>query len=357
MHDKLFTPGPTEVRSELLNELANPQIHHRTVEFKELYNDIQVNLKKLLYTDNPVLLFTSSSTGAMEAAVTNGVKKRCLNLVNGAFGQRWHEITLMNGVPCDKLELEWNKAIKPEMVEKQLATGKYDAVTLVSNDTSTGILNPIKEIGEVIKKYDDILFLVDAVSAMAGTEIRVDDWGIDMCLAGLQKAFALPAGLAVASTSDKLLARAEKVENRSYYFNLPLMYKYHKRSQTPSTPAIPQMFSLKKQLEDIVVGEGLENRFRRHQEMASYVQEWALKYFDIYPEKGYWSQTVTCVLNTRDISVDQLNKELVEKYNCRIANGYGDLKNKCFRIAHMGDMNMVDIKGLLSTIDGILSLN
>ncbi len=356
MHDKLFTPGPTEVRSELLNELANPQIHHRTVEFKELYNDIQVNLKKLLYTDNPVLLFTSSSTGAMEAAVTNGVKKRCLNLVNGAFGQRWHEITLMNGVPCDKLELEWNKAIKPEMVEKQLATGKYDAVTLVSNDTSTGILNPIKEIGEVIKKYDDILFLVDAVSAMAGTEIRVDDWGIDMCLAGLQKAFALPAGLAVASTSDKLLARAEKVENRSYYFNLPLMYKYHKRSQTPSTPAIPQMFSLKKQLEDIVAGEGLENRFKRHQEMASYVQEWAVKYFDIYPEKGYWSQTVTCVLNTRDISVNQLNKELVEKYNCRIANGYGDLKNKCFRIAHMGDMNMVDIKGLLSIIDGILSL-
>ncbi len=356
MHDKLFTPGPTEVRAELLNELARPQIHHRTEEFKELYKDIQVNLKRLLFTENPVFLFTSSSTGAMESAVVNGVKKRCLNLVNGAFGERWHEITLMNGVPCDKLELEWNKAIKPEMVEEQLATGKYDAVTLVSNDTSTGILNPIKEIGEVIKKYDDVLFLVDAVSAMAGTEIRVDDWGIDMCLAGLQKAFALPAGLAVASISDKLRARAEEVEPRGYYFSLPVMYKYHQKNQTPSTPAIPQMFSLKKQLEDILEVEGLENRFKRHQEMAAYVQEWALNYFDIYPEEGYWSQTVTCVQNTRDISVNDLNKELVEKYNCRIANGYGDLKNKCFRIAHMGDMNMVDIKGLLYTINDILSL-
>lgn len=356
MHDKLYTPGPTEVRSELLNQLANPQIHHRTMEFTKLYDDIQVNLKKLLFTENPVFLFTSSSTGAMEAAVTNGVKKRCLNLVNGAFGMRWHEITVMNGIPCDKFEIEWNKAIKPEMVEEQLKTGKYDAVTLVSNDTSTGILNPVKEIGKIIKKYDDVLFLVDAVSAMAGTEIRVDDWGIDMCLAGLQKAFALPAGLAVASVSEQLLDRADEVEPRSYYFNLPLLYKYHKRSQTPSTPAIPQMYALKKQLEDIVEGEGVEKRFVRHQEMASYVHGWALKYFDIYPEEGYWSQTVTCVVNTRDISVNDLNNELVGKYNCRIANGYGDLKNKCFRIAHMGDMNMVDIKGILSTINDILSL-
>lgn len=356
MHRKLYTPGPTEVRPELLNELANPQIHHRAVDFTGLYEDIQGNLKKLLFTDNPVFLFTSSSTGAMEAAVTNGVKKRCLNLVNGAFGQRWHEIAQMNGVPCDKLEVEWNKAIKPEMVDEQLATGKYDAVTLVSNDTSTGILNPIKEIGEIIKKYDDILFLVDAVSAMAGTEIRVDEWGIDMCLAGLQKAFALPAGLAVASVSEKLLEKAEEVEKRSYYFNLPFLYKYHKRSQTPSTPAIPQMFALKKQLEDIIEVEGVESRFKRHQEMASLVQEWALKYFDIYPEEGYWSQTVTCVLNTRDISVSDLNNQLTEKYNCQIANGYGELKNKCFRIAHMGDMNLVDIRGLLFTINDILDL-
>lgn len=356
MHNKLFTPGPTEVRPELLNELSHPQIHHRTDEFVELYDFLQVYLKKLLFTDNPVFIFTSSSTGAMEAAVTNGVKKRCLNLVNGAFGERWHEIALMNGVPCDKLEIEWDKAIKPEMLEKQLASGKYDAITLVSNDTSTGVLNPIKEIGELIKKYDDVLFLVDAVSAMAGTEIRVDEWGIDMCLAGLQKAFALPAGLAVASVSERLLKRAEEVEKRSYYFSLPLMYKYHKKSQTPATPSIPQMIALKKQLKDIIDNEGLESRFLRHGELASCVQEWALKYFDIYPETGYWSQTVTCIVNTRGISVSDLNRKLVEDYNCMIADGYGKLKNKCFRIAHMGDMTLPDIKGLLAVINDILGL-
>ncbi|MEJ6950770.1 pyridoxal-phosphate-dependent aminotransferase family protein [Natronospora cellulosivora (SeqCode)] len=356
MHDKLFTPGPTEVRVELLSELARPQLHHRTEELCELYDDIQENLKKLLYTEKPVFLFTSSSTGAMEAAVTNGVKKKCLNLVNGAFSDRWHEITVMNGVPCDKLEVDWQTAIKPEMLDEKLASGEYDAVTLVFNETSTGMKNPVKEIGEVIKKYDDVFFFVDAVSGMAGSEIRVDDWGIDICLAGLQKAFALPAGLAVASVSERMLARAEEVEARSFYFNLPVMYKYHKRSQTASTPAIPQMFALRKQLDDIINVEGLENRFKRHQEMAAYVQDWALKYFDIYPEEGYRSETVTCITNTRDISVTDLNKQLVEKYNIRIANGYGNLKDKCFRIGHMGDINLVDIRGLLLTINDILGL-
>ena len=356
MHEKLFTPGPTEVRTELLQQLSTAQIHHRTEEFSKIYDDIQANLKKLLYTDKPVLLFSSSSTGAMEAAVTNGVKKRCLNFVNGAFSDRWHQITKKNGVPCDKVEISWDQAIKPELVEKKLSSGNYDAITVVLNETSTGLMNPIKEIGEVVNKFDDVLFLVDAVSGMAGTEIRVDDWGIDMCLAGVQKAFALPSGLTVASVSDKLLKRSEEVDSRSYYFNLPLIYKYHQRSQTRTTPVIPQIFALKKQLNYIINEEGIENRFERHIEMAEYVQNWALEYFDIYAEEGYWSNTVTCIENNRGIDVSKLINELAEKYNIRIANGYGDLKNKAFRIGHMGDLSLVDIKGLLVTIEDILSL-
>ncbi|MGP3779484.1 pyridoxal-phosphate-dependent aminotransferase family protein [Halanaerobium saccharolyticum] len=356
MHEKLFTPGPTEVRSELLKELSTAQIHHRTEKFSDIYDDIQGNLKKLLFTENPVFLFSSSSTGAMEAAVTNGVKKRCLNFVNGAFSDRWHQITKKNGVACDKVEIPWDQAVKPELVEEKLKTGKYDAITVVLNETSTGLMNPVKEIGEVVKKFDDVLFLVDAVSGMAGTEIRVDDWGIDMCLAGVQKAFALPAGLTVASVSDDLLKRAEEVESKSYYFNLPLLYKYHQRSQTRTTPAIPQIFALQKQLDDIVNLEGIENRFARHQEMAEYVQNWALEYFDIYAEEGYWSNTVTCIENNRGIDVNNLINTLVEKYNIRIANGYGDLKNKAFRIGHMGDLSLADIKGLLATIESILEL-
>lgn len=356
MHSHLFTPGPTEVRSELLQQLATPQLHHRSPEFSQVYDEIQPKLQKLLYTDNPVFLFTSSSTGAMEAAVTNGVEKKCLNLVNGAFSDRWHKITSKNGVPCEKVAVEWDEPIDPQLVDDRLSTGEYDAVTVVFNETSTGLMNPLQDIGEVVKGYDDVLLLVDAVSGMAGAKIEVDQWGIDMCLAGVQKAFGLPSGLAVASVSEKLLDRAEKVENRSYYFNLPLLYKYHKRSQTRTTPSIPQLFALKAQLNHIVDEEGIEGRFERHEKLSTIVQQWAKEYFDIFPREGYWSKTLTCVKNTRGISVADLNQTLIEDYNVRISNGYGDLKQETFRIAHMGDSTELDIRGLLSIINEILQL-
>ena len=356
MKTRLYTPGPTEVRPEILNEMATPQIHHRSEEFSELYDAIQPNLQKLLKTRKPVFMFTSSSTGAMEAAVTNGVKKRCLNAVNGAFGGRWHKITKKNGVPCDKLDFDWGKPVTPEAIDEKLSKGNYDAVTVVFNETSTGMMNPLKEISEVVAEYEDVLFLVDAVSGMAGAEIKVDEWDIDMCLAGVQKAFSLPSGLTVASVSSRLLERAEEIENRSYYFNLPLMNKYHKRSQTRTTPAIPQLFGLKRELDHMVNVEGIEGRFQRHERMANIVQSWAKKYFDVFPEEGYWSKTLTCVENTRGISVKELNGKLIENYGVRISNGYGDIAEKTFRIGHMGMLNEVDIRGLLAVINDILGL-
>ncbi|MEM2258595.1 MAG: alanine--glyoxylate aminotransferase family protein [Candidatus Thermoplasmatota archaeon] len=354
-HLKLFTPGPTEVREEILQEMAVPQIYHRSAEFSKLYEEITTKLQKVLYTQQPVIIFPSSSTGAMEAAICNGVAKKCLNLVNGAFSKRWHEITKGNGVPCDAFSIEWDKAIKAEMVEEKLDSGEYDAVTLVFNETSTGLMNPLKEISEVVKKYDDVLFFVDAVSAMGGVKIEVDKLGIDMCLAGVQKCFALPSGITVASVSERLLERAKNVPPRSYYFNLNLLYKYHQKNQTMVTPPISQMFALNKQLDYILNEEGLENRFARHEKMAKIVQDWARKYFDIYPEKGYESKTLTCIKNTRNISVKELNEQLA-KYYMRISDGYGDLKGKTFRIAHMGDLQVQDIKGLLAVIEEILGL-
>ena len=353
-HQKLFTPGPTEVREEILQTLSTPQIYHRSKEFSELYAELQPKLQKLLYTEKPVFIFPSSSTGVMEAAVINGVKKKCLNLVNGAFSNRWHEITKMNGIPCDALELEWGMAIKPDMVEEKLDSGEYDAVTLVFNETSTGMMNPLKEIADVVKKYDDVFLFVDAVSAMGGVKIEVDKLGIDMCLAGVQKCFGLPAGIAIASISERLLERANEVK-RGFYFNLPRIYKYHLKNQTMVTPPIPQLFALNSQMDFILKEEGLENRFARHEKMAKIVQDWARKYFDIFPEKGYESKTVTCIRNTRGISVADLNKEL-SKYYMMISNGYGKLKEKTFRIAHMGDLQVQDIKGLLAVIEDILNL-
>ena len=355
MYKRLFTPGPTQVRPEILKELATPQIHHRSPEFSALYAEIQPKLQKVLFTDNPVLLFTSSSTGAMESAVTNLVAKRCLNLVNGAFSERWHEITVGNGVPCDAFELPWDTAVKPEMVDEQLASGKYDAVTLVFNETSTGLLNPLPDIAEVVRQYPDVFLLVDAVSGMAGVRIEPDRWGIDCLLAGVQKAMALPAGLAVAVVSERAFERAESVPPRSYYFNLPLMRKYHLKNQTPSTPAIPHLFALNAQLDDMLA-EGMAARFGRHQRMASIVQDWAKRWFDIFPEEGYWSPTLTCVRNTRDVDVVKLIGTLAEEYNLRISNGYGDIKGKTFRIAHMGDTRVDEIEGVLRAIEIVLDL-
>lgn len=355
MHNRLFTPGPTEVRPEILKELSTPQIHHRAPEFSALYGEIQPKLQKLLYTENPVFLFTSSSTGAMESAVTNLVAKRCLNLINGAFSERWHDITVANGVPCDGFTVEWDKAIKPEMVDEQLKTDKYDAVALVLNETSTGLMNPLAEIAEVVNRYPDVFLLVDAVSGMAGVKIDTDALKLDFVLAGVQKAFALPAGLAVAAVSERALARAETVPPRSYYFNLVKMNKSHQKNQTPSTPAIPHMYALDAQLDDMLE-EGLENRFARHEKMATIVQAWAKKHFDIYPEQGYWSKTLTCVKNTREIDVAGLIKTLVNDYHVRISNGYGDIKGKTFRIAHMGDTQIDEIEGLLKAIETALGI-
>jgi predicted phosphoserine aminotransferase len=356
MHDRLFTPGPTEVRPDILKELSTPQIHHRSAAFSQLYGRIQPKLQKLLYTENPVFIFTSSSTGAMESAVTNLVSKRCLNLVNGAFSKRWHEITVDNGVPCDAFSVDWNVAIKPEDVDAQLQTGKYDAVTLVLNETSTGMMNPFREIAEVVHRYPDVFLLVDAVSGMAGVKIETDALGLDFVLAGVQKAFALPAGLAVAAVSERALQRAEQVPSRSHYFNLRHIYKYHQKNQTPSTPAIPHLFALDVQL-DAILDEGLDARFARHERMAKTVQNWSKRYFDIYPEEGYWSKTLTCVKNTRNIDVPGLIDTLVKDYHLRISNGYGEIKGKTFRIAHMGDTQLDEIDGLLAAIERVLELS
>ena len=355
MYKRLFTPGPTQVRPEILKELATPQIHHRSPEFSELYAQIQPKLQQVLFTEKPVLLFTSSSTGAMESAVTNLVAKRCLNLVNGAFSKRWHGITVGNGVPCDAFEISWDVAVKPEMVDEQLASGQYDAVTLVFNETSTGLVNPLQEIAEVVRRHPDVLLLVDAVSGMAGAKIDTDVWKIDFVLAGVQKAFALPAGLAVAAVSGRALERAKTVPPRSYYFSLPLMHKSHLKNQTPSTPAIPHMYALNAQLDDMLA-EGMEHRFARHARMATIVQAWAKKRFDIFPEDGYWSPTLTCVSNTKEIDVAGLIQTLAHEYNLRIANGYGDIKGKTFRIAHMGDVQVDEIEGLLRAIESVLGL-
>jgi aspartate aminotransferase-like enzyme len=352
-HKKLFIPGPTEVRPEILDVLKTPMIGHRSKDFSKLLEEVTPKVQKLFYTEGRAYLSTSSSTGVMEAAVRNCVKKKCLCCVCGAFSDRWEKITKANGKETERLEVDWGHAIKPEMVDDLLKKGDFDAITLVHNETSTGVMNPLEAIAEVMRKYPDVSFLVDTVSSLGGVKIEVDSLGIDVCLAGVQKTLALPPGLTVFSVSEKALRKAKEVEARGYYFDFLVFEKYYAdKMQTPTTPVITLIYGLNRQMDDILA-EGLEQRFARHKEMADFTRAWAKKNFDLFAEEGYRSQTLTTVMNTRGISVTELNQEL-GKRGVTIANGYGKLKEKTFRIGHMGNVTVDEIKELLSWIDEIV---
>ena len=355
-HIKLFIPGPVEVYPDVLQEVARPMIGHRSEAFHELFSDTITKLKKVLYTENDVFLSTSPATGVWEACARNCIQKKALICVNGAFSDHWHKVVAANGKKIDRIDVEWGKAIKPFMIEEKLESGEYDSLLLVHNETSTGVANPLYEIAEVVKKYPDMVFMVDAVSSMTGMKIEVDKLGIDVCLASVQKAFGLPPGLAIFTVSEKAYERAEKIENRGYYFDFFVFKESAKKNETPSTPAIPQIFGLNKQL-DKMLKEGMEKRFERHRKMAEYTRKWAIESgFELFPEKGYESNTLTTVKNTLNISVSELNKKLIER-GVMISNGYGPLKEKTFRIAHMGDTQLEEIKNLLEMIDEILGGN
>lgn len=352
-HKKLFIPGPVEVSQDTLQATAKPMIGHRDKAYAELHGRVVAKLKKVLYTEGDVLLVTSSATGMMEGVVRNLCSKRALTAVLGAFSDRWHEIALANGKEADRLEVEWGKAIKPEMVEKALSTGRYDLFTLVHNETSTGTMNPLAEIADVVRKFPEVRFAVDSVSSMTGVKIEVDKLGIDVCLAGVQKAYGLPPGLTVATLSARAVERARTVQHRGYYFDFVEMKDYADKSQTPCTPAISLIHGLDLQT-DKMLAEGLDARFARHQRMAERCRAWAVERgFALFPEKGYESVTLTCIANTLNKDIGRLNGEL-GKRGFTISDGYGKLKGKTFRIAHMADCQPAELDELLGHIDEVL---
>ena len=355
MYKKLFIPGPTHVREKILQAQAAPMLGHRSKEYADLQADVTPKLQQMLYTQQRVYLYACSSTGVMEGSIRQASTKKVLNTVCGAFSKRWHQITAANGVACEKVQVPMGQAITPELVDEALSQGDYDAITIVMNETSTGLMNPLKDTAALIhRKYPDVLIVVDAVSCMAGAKIEFDAWGLDVCLAGVQKCFALPPGLTICAVSDRARERAKLVPNHGYYLAYEHMDKRYEKHQTPATPAVSLIQALNAQMDDMLA-EGLENRWQRHEEMAAFVQDWARRYFALYSDERYLSHTVTNVENTRGISVAGLNEEL-GKRGAMISNGYGDLKEKCFRIAHMGDLTLDDLKWLTGQIEDILGL-
>lgn len=351
-HKQLIIPGPVEVRPEILESQMAWMIGHRSTAFAELFASLQEKLKQVFLTQYRVIISGSSGTGLWEGASRNCIRddKKALHLVGGAFSERWAEISQFNGKQIDVIEVEWGQAHTPEMVADALKKEHYDAVCVVHNETSTGVTNPIKTIGEIVRQYDDTLFLVDSVSGLLGAEIRADEWGIDVLLTSSQKAFALPPGLAFASVSDRALERAKTIPYRGYYFDFIELDKSLQKNNTPSTPPISLMFAADKQLSD-VLAEGLENRWARHIEMRDLTTQWAQdREFGIFAQQGYWSPTVTAVDNKRGIDVDQMAKFMGGK-GFSMDKGYGKIKGKTFRIAHMGDIQPAVLEEVLAGLD------
>lgn len=358
MNKKLFIPGPVTVREDVLQAMATQQIGHRSKDASALQRGIADKMRKVMFTENEIVLSTTSGSGLMESAIRSCTAKRAAVFSVGAFGDRWYKMATANGVPADKFSSKPGTPTTPEMVEEALKTGLYDLITVTHNETSSSIQNPVQAISEVVKKYPDVIFCVDTVSSMGGAKIEVDAWGIDVCITSTQKCLGLPAGMSIASVSKKAYERALTVPNRGLYLDLVELYDFvvKKDNQYPSTPSLSHMFALEYQLNQIVNVEGIENRIKRHAEMAEVVRDWAKKYFAMFAEPGYESNTLTVVKNTREISVSDLNKEL-GKRGYEIANGYGDNKDITFRIAHMADTTMEEVHDLLRNINEILGLN
>jgi aspartate aminotransferase-like enzyme len=267
------------------------------------------------------------------------------------------EITEANGKANEVLAVEWGQAVRPEIVAERLASGDFDAVTVAHNETSTGVASPIGEIAKAVRSLphgEEITIIVDAVSSLGGARLEFDAWDLDVLFSSSQKAFALPPGLAFCAVSDRAMEKAKSIPDRGYYFDFLTLEKYLLRNQTPATSAISLLYALDRQLDDMLA-EGLEARFARHLAMRDRTLAWARECgFTIFAAAGYESPTVTCVNNNLEIDVPALNSYLRQR-DMIISNGYGSrLKNKTFRIAHMGDLQMGDMETLFSAVESFL---
>jgi len=350
---RLFIPGPVKVNDDVLKQLARPTLGHRLKEYSQLHGETVEMLKKMLFTEQNVFISTSSASGIWEAAIRNcvGYDEKVLCTMCGAFSDKWATVARDCGRQVEELKVEWGQPILAEMIDEKLAAGKYSAVTLVYNETSTGLTNPLRQVSKMMKeKYPDVLVFVDAVSAMVGLPLHFDELGWDVAFASVQKAFAIPPGLAVAVVSNRALEKSKNVPGRGYYFNFELFAKSAAKDQTLVTPNIPHIMALNYQCRKLL-NEGMENVWQRHKEMGEFVRSWAKENFALFCDEKYASNTLTAIKNTKGINIANTINAIQQKHNTVFGNGYGRLKEKSFRIAHMGDITLDDVKELVGWID------
>ncbi len=351
---KLFIPGPIDVSKETYAAMCQPMIGHRGAEFEALYASVQPGLQQLAGTTRPFYLSTSSAWGVMEAALKNLCAKKALNLCCGAFSDKWNGVAKSMGIPADKIQVEWGQAISPESVREKLSEGGYDLVTLIHNETSTGVMNDLAAIAKVVKSFPDVLLVVDSVSSFSATAIEMDALGIDVLLAGVQKALALPPGLTVFSLSADAVERAAAMPNRGYYFDFMEFVKNGEKNNTPSTPAISLIYGLQHILSTIAT-EGLDNRFARHKANNRMIHEWGARHgFKNFAPNGNQSVSLTCFHTPEGFDQSSFIKTLKAKHGFVINGGYGKIKGITFRISNMGNETRETMQELIDAMDDVL---
>ena len=357
--DLLMIPGPTPVSSKVLREMSKPIMSHRSKDFSEILKECVEMMKEIFRTKGDVFIVTGSGTACMDAAISNTVSEgdKVLVPVYGKFSQRFVDIAKSYGADVIEVKLEWGKALRPDLIRDMLRENPdVEVVAVVHNETSTGIRNPIREIGKVIREESEALYVLDVISSLGGDDIRVDDFGIDLAIAGSQKCLATPPGLAMISVSERAWERIEEKGNRrrTYYLDL----KKYKRSlekevpETPYTPSVPLFYALREALDYIVNVEGLENSIKRHEifsdAVRSAVREMGL---ELFPERGYESRTVTAVKIPEGIEDKELRGRMRSKYRVIIAGGQDHLSGKIFRIGHMGSITEREVLITISALE------
>ena len=352
---KFFLPGPTDVHPDVLAAQQHPMIGHRSAAMEQLLQKMAPQLQALARTTRNVLIGTTSATGFMEMAVRNGVRRRAVSIVNGAFSQRFSDIVTATGKECVRLEVPLGQAVEADQLRDFLRQHPADAVTVAHSETSTGVLQDVAALAAVTREFNDVLFLVDAVTSMAGSPVEPDRWGFDFTFTGSQKALALPPGLALGMASERMLERAKTLPDRGQYFDLVSFEKAMSKFQPTNTPALSLFFALDCQLDRIAAEGGIEARWRRHDAMRTTVERWAAdRGIEYVPREGRRSWTVSCL----KLPAGKSAKDVVGKLKAQgwvIGSGYGSLKDTTIRIGHMGDHSVTSLEALLPLVESALA--
>ena len=359
---RFWLPGPTEVLPEVLEAMTRPVIGHRGSEMSAILAEIDPVLRDVFGTARPVYVSSSSATGLMEGSIRNGVRRRALSLVDGAFSERYRDLVADCGREVETYLVEAGRCNDPEEVLRRLRAGGFDAVTVVHSETSTGVLNPLPEIAEAVRQAEretgeEILLLVDGVTSVAGMHVEADAWGLDFLLTGSQKALALPPGLACGAASERMMRRAGTLPGRGQYFDLLEFDRYQRKHQTPNTPALSLIYALQVQARRIAA-ETVDGRAERHEAMArrsrAWVEEngarWGLS---LFAPEGCRSPTVTTIRVAGRTPAPEIVSAL-EQRGWTIGGGYGALKETTIRIGHMGDHTVDGLEALLGEIEEVL---